>query len=53
MNEKPIDIKAEISEALKLISVISVAGDAVDYMAIARKHLKTAIKELDKNAGCG
>lgn len=51
MSEKKIDIKTEVKEALRLISYINVAGDAVDLMAVARGHLKNALKELEKDGG--
>lgn len=41
-------IRGELTEALNLISCISVSGDAVDFMAVAKKHLKNALKGLDK-----
>lgn len=45
------DIQKEIEEAYKMISVISVSGDAVDVMAGARIHLKEAHKLAgDKSA---
>lgn len=36
------DIQSKINEAYKMISAISVSGDAVDVMAAARGALKEA-----------
>ena len=45
------NIQKEIEEAYKMISVISVSGDAVDVMAGSRIHLKEAFKLAgDKSA---
>lgn len=51
MNEQIASVKSKIEEALKLISYISVSGDAVDYMCIARKCLKDALKECEQSGG--
>ena len=51
MNEQMTNIKAKINEALRVISCIAVSGDAVDYMCIARKQLKDALKECEQNGG--
>ncbi len=36
--------KKEITEALRILSALSVNGDAVDLMAAAKAHLREALK---------
>lgn len=43
------DIKKEVSEALAILSTLSVSGDAVDIMAAVRQKLKRALKMLDES----
>lgn len=48
------DIQKEINEAFKLTSAIPVSGDAVEIMAAARAHLRSAYnlaaaQEVDEN----
>ena len=42
MSEKKTDLKTEIDAAFKLVSSLSVNGDAVDVMAAVRDHLREA-----------
>lgn len=42
------DLQKEINEAFKLVSTISVSGDAVDIMAAARAHLRSAYNLADE-----
>lgn len=42
------DIKKEVSEALAILSTLSVSGDAVDIMAAVRQKLKRALKMLNE-----
>ena len=39
--------KKEITEALRILSALSVNGDAVDLMAAAKAHLREALKLAD------
>ena len=45
------DIQKQIKEALRLISIIPVSGDAVDVMAAARINLKAAFDAAGKDCG--
>lgn len=45
------EIKKNVDEALALLSTLSVSGDAVDVMAIARAKLKAASKALEDTDG--
>lgn len=50
------EIQKEIKEAFELVSAILVSGDAVDVMAAARNHLRTAYgmaksEEAEKDGG--
>lgn len=58
------EIQKQIDNSFKLISAIPVSGDAVDIMAMARKHLKSAYNlagegeredggQNDRRADCG
>ena len=38
----------KLDEAFKLLSTISVAGDAVDVMAVVRSKLRAVYNDLDK-----
>ena len=40
----------ELNEALKLVSMISLSGDAVDIMALAKQNIRQAIDELSKES---
>lgn len=42
------NIRNRVNEAYKLISSLSVSGDAVDVVAVARNHLREAYKELQE-----
>lgn len=40
----------ELNAALKLVSMISVSGDAVDIIALAKQNIRQAIDELSKES---
>lgn len=42
------NIMNRLNEAYKLISSLSVSGDAVDVVAVARNHLREAHKKLQE-----
>lgn len=42
------EIAKELNEALKLVSVITLSGDAVDVMALAKQKIRNAIAEAEK-----
>lgn len=44
------DIKKEISMTLAMLSTLSVSGDAVDVMAVARAKLKAILAQLEQEA---
>ena len=45
MNE---DINQELNDALKILSMIMLSGDAVDYMAAAKSKIRKVISMLEK-----
>ena len=42
------DLIVKLDEALKLLSPISVSHDAVDFMALAKQHIRVVMVELEK-----
>lgn len=40
-------IVKELNEALNLVSMISVSGDAVDVMALAKQKIRVSIGEIE------
>ena len=40
----------ELNTALKLISALTVSGDAVDVVAVAKNNIRNAIKKLSEEA---
>lgn len=40
-------ITDELNEALNLVSMISVSGDAVDVMALAKQKIRFSIAEIE------
>lgn len=42
------NIASNLNEALKLLSVITLSGDAVDVMAVAKQKIRNAIAETEK-----
>ena len=42
------DIKKELEDALKILGMIMLSGDAVDCMAAAKNKIRTVVSMLDK-----
>ena len=42
------EIKSETTEALRILSMLAVSGDAVDLMAAVRAKLKKALKLMEE-----
>lgn len=40
----------KLKDAINLVSLISVSGDAVDIMALAKQNIRQAIDELSKES---
>ena len=45
---KLTDLQVEIDEAYKCVSMLQIAGDAVDVIAAARSHLRKAFELAGK-----
>ena len=45
MNE---DINKELDDALKILGMIMLSGDAVDYMAAAKSKIRKVVSMLEK-----
>lgn len=48
MNET---IKKDLNDALQMLGMITLSGDAVDVMAAAKSKIRRAVSMLDKEAG--
>lgn len=42
------DIKKELNDALAMLGMITLSGDAVDVMAAAKSKIRRVVAELDK-----
>ena len=42
------DIKKELDDALKILGMIMLSGDAVDFMAAAKNKIRKVVSMLDK-----
>ena len=42
------DIKKELTDALKILGMIMLSGDAVDCMAAAKNKIRKVVSMLDK-----
>ena len=45
------DLIEKLDEALKLLAPISVSHDAVDFMALAKQHIRVVKAEIEKMEG--
>ena len=47
------DIKKELNDALQMLGMITLSGDAVDVMAAAKSKIRRVAATLDKEVNTG